>query len=410
MYMPNSPAGRPITYLFGDADKIKSRGTEIESLGQMMLDSASALQGLVDGTDGNKGKAVDKLREGVGDVHGTLKEAGELYKPTGPIVHTYGIALAREQESIEGHVNRCQTLWETFAGLPGSVDPRGSGGPFQPDEGSDEAEQNAQEDAAKLAAYNDWEAEAKLYDGDYDDWESAFDKAAGSIDNTLAGKIKDSFWDDVDGFVAGVLKVLAVVGIIVAIAALVIGGPIVAIIGGVIAAITLALTIYQFARGDAGKLDLALAIVGVIPIGKLGKLFQGKAGLKTFASEFAGGAFKPSTWSAASTQLRGMQSAFAGADDAFRGSTSAFKSLWNANNPNGMGDVFSRIMTGKDVKGWKEFSDDLDALAPHIGIPSALFEFHRDMGAQVLSMDDLISNFTGHEPIKERFPKVGLVL
>ena len=60
MFMPPSPAGRPIAYVFGDPATIKERGTEIEELGQMMLDSASQLQALADGSDGLKGKAVEK--------------------------------------------------------------------------------------------------------------------------------------------------------------------------------------------------------------------------------------------------------------------------------------------------------------------------------------------------------------
>lgn len=284
--MPPSPAGRQIEDLFGNADKIKTRGTEIEDLGDAMLNSASALQGLVDGTDGNKGKAVDKLRDELGDVHGTLKEAGQLYKPTGPIVRTYGYALAREQESIEGHVNRCETLWETFYYLPpvgANRETRGTGGWFEPDAGSDEAEQQAQEDAAKQAAYGDWESEAKLFDSDYEDWEAAFDKAAGDIDSTLAGKIEDGFWDKVDGFVAGLLTVLTYVGIALAVVGLIIGGPFIAALGAIVGLVALGLTAYQYARGDATLGDVIFSVVGVIPFGSMTK------GLGPFANDIIGG-------------------------------------------------------------------------------------------------------------------------
>lgn len=83
-FMEPSPADRVIRSLEGTPSKIMERGTEIRELGEAMIDSATVLQSLADGTHGLKGKAVDKLVEGVGSAHGTLKEAGELYKPTGP--------------------------------------------------------------------------------------------------------------------------------------------------------------------------------------------------------------------------------------------------------------------------------------------------------------------------------------
>ncbi|WP_188718887.1 hypothetical protein, partial [Agrococcus terreus] len=216
-WMDPSPKGRRIATVEGDPQTIIRRGDEIESLGKMMTDSATILQGLADGTDGLKGKAAVKLREGVGDVHGTLAEAGQLYTPTGPVVRRYGVALSTDQPAINGHVTRCEALWETFRSLPGSVEPRGTGGWFQPEAGSDEAQQQADEDEAKRQAYEAWEDEARRFDADYDSWETAFETAANDVGDTLAGKIEDSFWDDLDGFVAGALKVLQIAGLILAV-------------------------------------------------------------------------------------------------------------------------------------------------------------------------------------------------
>ena len=50
-WMNPSPKGRMIVRVEGDPDVIKARGSEIESLGQMMTDSAKILKGLADGTD-----------------------------------------------------------------------------------------------------------------------------------------------------------------------------------------------------------------------------------------------------------------------------------------------------------------------------------------------------------------------
>lgn len=288
-WMDVSPKGRVIERVEGDPATIKSRGTEIESLGQMMIDSATVLQSLADGSDGLKGKAATKLREGVGDVHSTLREAGELYKPTGPVVYDYGLALETDKPAINGHVARCEGLWETYVSLPGSLEPRGTGGFLEPEADSPEAEQQAQEDAAKRAAYDAWEAEAIGFDADYDSWETAFETATDRVGDVLEGKIEDSFWDDLDGFVAGALGVLKWVGIALAIAALVIGGPIIAAIAAVVAVAALVLTLYQYSRKDADLVDVGIAALGVLPIGSLGKLAKGKQGLTGIADDTLGG-------------------------------------------------------------------------------------------------------------------------
>src|SRR5690606_15939978 len=109
--------------------------------------------------------------ETIDDAYKQLREAGELYKPVGPIIKTYGDALAELKPKIDGHVDTCETLWNTYAGLPGKVDPRGTGGLFQPEEGSPEAIQQAEEDEAKKTAYDAWEGEAEDFDEDYNTWE-----------------------------------------------------------------------------------------------------------------------------------------------------------------------------------------------------------------------------------------------
>lgn len=401
--MERSPKGRWIAEVEGDPDAIKKRGTEIEELGRMMSDSATILKGLADGTDGLQGKAAVKLREGVGDVHGTLKEAGELYTPTGPVVRAYGVALAVDQPAINGHVANARTLWETYMSLPGSVDARGTGGLFQPEEGSPEAEQQADEDAAKLAAYEAWEDEARRFDADYDSWESAFDTAASNVGDALAGKIKDSFWDDLDGFVAGALKVLAVVGLVLAVVGLVIGGPIIAALAAIVAVATLALTIYQYARGDATKLDLALAIVGVIPFGSLGKLAQGKSGMLSFAGDIAGGAFKPSTYSAAMGQMRTLSMASRFAGGGFQGFRAGVSTFWQLNG-SGVGGFVTKLMTGKGLDDFTTLSNVFEEGIDWTSRLAVGFDFGHSYLGNAIKLSNYGTQLAGSESVTDTFP------
>ncbi|WP_344339891.1 hypothetical protein [Agrococcus versicolor] len=269
--MDQSPGNRDIEKVSGEADVIMERGTQIETLGQLMASSASELEDIATGTTTLRGKAVDKLKEGIGEAYVELRNVAQMYEPTGPVVHAYGVALDDLKPKINTHVDTCETLWSTYDSLPGDREGRGTGGLFGPDEGSPEAAEQKAEDDAKQEAYEAWETEAGLFDDDYEDWEAAFDLAAERVGTILDGSLKDSKWDMLDGFVADMLTVLKWVGIAVAVLGMIIGGPFLAALGAILALATLALTVYQVLRDDAGLTELAFAIVGVIPFGSIGK-------------------------------------------------------------------------------------------------------------------------------------------
>ncbi len=301
MSQPNSPRGRDIRYVEGDPDAVVARGIDITTLGDQMIASADLLQRVAEAQDGQHGKAVDKLRDVVGDSYELLRTAGHMYRPTGPIIRDYGIALREVQPTIRTRVDSCSSLWSTYASLPGAVEPRGTDGPGQPEAGSAEAELQAEQDAAKRAALEAWEAEASAYDASFDTWESAFTSAANQIGDVLDDAVKDGFWDYVDKAVEWAQTVLAIAGIALAVLGMIIGGPIIAALAAIVAVVTLALTIYQAIRGDKGGWDVAMAVVGVIPIGKLGMLWN-KGGAATFAKT-ALKSFDPATYKAGSSAL-----------------------------------------------------------------------------------------------------------
>lgn len=294
MSQPNSPRGRGIEPVEGDPSAIEGRGREIAQLGEAMVASARLLQRVADAQDGQQGKAVDKLREVVGDSHELLAQAGQMYAPTGPVIEAYGIALGDVQPTIRARVDNCASYWAAYVSLPGSVAPRGTDGPGQPEADSPEAEAQAAQDAAKLAAYERWEEEAARFDSAYDTWEDAFDTAADRIGDVLEDKVEDGFWDHVDKFIEGVQFVLAIAGIVLAVLAIVIGGPIIAALAALVAVFALVLTLYQFFRGDKGGWDVAMSVINVIPVGKLGMLWN-KGGAKTFLTS-AVKSFDPGTY------------------------------------------------------------------------------------------------------------------
>jgi len=268
--MEDSPKGREIQELEGEAGPIHSRGQEIADLAAMMDGAANHLQDLADGKTAQKGLAVDKLREVVGDAHEDLRKAADRYAPVGPALKDYAAVLAEVKPLLNAAVGRCEEEWGNYQTKSGAVfdagmtppteEPEDAPDDFDPMEARNDAVEAAE--AAKATAHQAFVDEAEVFDGHYDDWVEAFDDATAKIKVIHEGNITDSRWDDLDGFVGGVLEVLKWVGLAVAVLGIIIGGPFLAALGAIIAIATLALTIYAFARGDAGVLDLVQSAVG----------------------------------------------------------------------------------------------------------------------------------------------------
>ena len=348
-----SPKGRWVVELAGDAGTIRSRGQQITRLGNQMATSATFLSNLAADASGMKGEAVEKLQEIVGESYVQLGQAAELYKPIGPILVDYAGVLDEYQPRIRVRVQNCTDTRTAYESAPGF---RQGSRPFwaQPapwrseEEKQTMGEANDTEDLKKEQLWEAYQSSLVAFDNDVDSWEELFDDAASRVEASFDGKIKDSFWDNVDGFVAVAVEVLKVAGMIVAIAGIIIGGPIIGAIAAVISVATLALVAYQFIRGDANGWDLGLAIVGVIPFGSLGKLANGKQGLIDIAGDTFK-AFKPSTWSAAAGQWNTLKMAHQLGGGGLSGFSSGASKLWTMSNPNGIGDIMSRFMFGKDV-------------------------------------------------------------
>ena len=71
------------------------------------------------------------------------------------------------------------------------------------------------------------------------------------------------------------------------------------------------------------------------------------------------------------------------------------------NNPNGIGDVMARLLTGRDIAAYEKMSDGATGILPALATASDLM--HGLMGVP-LKYDGWISMFSGHETIKKRFP------
>lgn len=363
--MEQSPKGRDIELLTGEADPIISRGNQITSLGEQMISSAAVLKSIADGASGQKGLAVDKLKEVVGQSYEELELAGKRYKPTGPVLVRYGTVLAEVQPKIKTAVTVCETEWENYLQKSGGVSeaalayypppaPAADGAtPEDPDKERNDATQAAQQ--AADAAKEQWRAEAKVFDTHYDTWEDAFDQAAADIGDATDGGISDSRWDDLDGFVAAALTVLQYVGLALAVLGILIGGPIIAALAAIVAIATLLLTIYSFSRGNSTLTDLVFAVIGVIPFGSLGKTLNGSKAA-AFMDGLTGGLSNSVGRAAIRGEggniIYGIATGASRADgflpSVLRGGRGGFLA-WAGPNGMGTGNVLSRLFTGQNM-------------------------------------------------------------
>jgi hypothetical protein len=285
-HMPDSPKGRGIDRLEGDAGAIIERGTAIEELGERMQRAADTLRLLADGQVG-RGESLDAVREQAEEVHADLRTAGLRYAPSGTALRTYGESVADVQASLDAAARRCEDLWETVRARASAVDDAADvpEGPDGATDARDEA--RAAADGALSSAEEEWREAAARFDGYYDTWDAAYDRALDGLEQANADGVEDGFWDDALPVLDFIVEVLEVVGLVLLVLALVVGGPLIAVLATIAAIVTLLATVVLFAKGRKNGMDLGLAIVGVIPFGKLGRIFAA-AGEGTTVARFTG--------------------------------------------------------------------------------------------------------------------------
>lgn len=274
----------------------------MESLGKKMLDCADTLETIKNeavGDGSQKGKAIEKLKDSIGDSYEKLREAGELYEPVGPVITAYGEALEGAQPTINNSADDCVEKWAVYDSLPGDEDgsttPEAGGGILGMggyDKDSPEAKQKAEENGAKKAAYDAWVLSAEDFDEGYDTWEKAFDTAVESITDELSGSIKDSTWDNFSSFVDVLTTILSWAALIVAVVAFFAGGWVLALIALGLGALVFALTAAQYAHGEKSLTDLVFAGLAIIPVGKVTHLTKLAQFPKLASALGKGGALK----------------------------------------------------------------------------------------------------------------------
>lgn len=281
--------GHEVAVVEGDAGAISARGTTITTLATQMTTAAQTLQDIKSGKLVGEGYAMDKIKDVIGDVHGDLDEAGRRYKPAGSTLTTYAGVLATVQAQMKTIVSDCEKSEKALATAQTDADQANhalalhetavADHPPTPDQEASSKKVGENLSGAASSAQSTLATAGREHDGNlhrfdtaYDTWHEAYENAVNGLSD--ANKIgEDSTWENIAGVLAVISDWVGWIGLAIAVLGLIIGGPFFAIAALVVGVIALALTVALMFDGRKGWGDLAWAIVGVLPIGKLGQGF-----------------------------------------------------------------------------------------------------------------------------------------
>jgi hypothetical protein len=280
--MPNlySPEGRnPLVVLEGSHSDIWTRGDQLVTLGGQMDRTATSLKLISDGTT-QISEAVDKVRETAGEVHGDLTKAATRYADTGAVLRTYADALEAAQNRLTPLVEEIE---EKSLAVKTAQDDENSARAKVNDYDTTwiwETEATDTQKTAAATALSEAESAASTAEGDLDGlwdtydthfgiWSDAYDSAVSGIHDAIEAADNNDFW--LDDAADILLDVLGAVAIVLVVVALFVAAPLAAVLLAVVAVISvisLIATIYKAARGNANAVDVAIAVVGIIPFAK----------------------------------------------------------------------------------------------------------------------------------------------
>ncbi|WP_313810845.1 putative T7SS-secreted protein [Glutamicibacter sp.] len=309
MTLQSPETGETLELIEGNAGDIHQHGVNLITSGEAMDRAANRLEDISSGTSDLKSEAITKVRESAEEVFPELRKAAIRYNLTGEALKTYASAL----EDVQGIFPLCTARGgiDNYASLStlisdieeantNAISKRNSedeandlvsehDGFLGMGEGTDEQKKDAA-DGLKKATKAREDAEDELdelwgkFDARVSYWEDAYDNAVSSIEDAFEAA------DNNDTFLSTLTDILTVVGLVLAIAAIVITSPVsiwFALAAVAVSVISLAIEIGKFMVGDGDWGDLTFAIIGLIPFGRVvGKVFsgigKGSKGLKGF--------------------------------------------------------------------------------------------------------------------------------
>ncbi|MFT4156849.1 MAG: hypothetical protein QM630_02815 [Microbacterium sp.] len=338
-----SVRGRELRRIEGNGDDIAARGVAMQDLGDRMQKAANALQMIADGSIG-KGLSIDKLKGAASDVYSDLKAAGVRYSPSGAALAAYGNALAEVKSPMSRIVDDCEDSWVRVRIASTALE---------------EATQNGEDTEAQQSEFDNaviaWRSDRSGYDGYYDTWDAAYQAAKSGLKDANDNGAEDGWLDNALPALEVLGWVLMAVGVVLAVAACIIGAPWLLIAGAIVGLLALANTFALYKGGRADETDLAFAVVGVIPFGKVFGAFRGTTKLTGVLGGFIGLGGQTSRGTVTALLSRGNAAeVFHGAGNLNRHGSQVLRT-WFGNT--GGPSVLNRLLYGFDGAAGAHFAD-----------------------------------------------------
>jgi hypothetical protein len=276
-------AGRPGDWaaLGEAADPVTTQPDAVAELAKFYRDMADAmektagtLQKVADGDESvGKGESVEKIRGTAKDVTGSLHQMTGRYRAAGDAMQGFHDAVGETSDRSGGSIMALtwQALEDAVTAQGDLSSARGLPDPAADAKaaGKDPTADDTSDSAKRVSRISDGEgavsaAKAKLraaMDQLSDAGKTAADRMRGAWDDGL----HDSGWYK---FIHMLIKILTIIGMVLAVFAILIPGlGIGAILGAIGAAMTLVAQVATFAMGEGNVFDLVMAVVGVLTLG-----------------------------------------------------------------------------------------------------------------------------------------------
>lgn len=264
-------AGDPITT---QPAKVLELAAFYRDMAEQMETTAATLDKVGSGDEGvGKGESVDGIRKRAKDVSGSLKQMTGRYRAAGEALQGFANAVGDEADRSAGTVmgTSWQALQDAIAAkgdlgsAQGLADPvaaaKQAGTEPTPEDTSDSQKRAERISGAEGAVAA---AKRKLQDA-RDQLTSAGQRAASTMRGAWGDGLHDSGWYK---FIHMLIKILTIIGIVLAVFAFLIPGlGIGAILGAISAGMTLIAQAATFAMGEGNVFDLVMAVVGVLTLG-----------------------------------------------------------------------------------------------------------------------------------------------
>ncbi|MDM7887898.1 hypothetical protein QUG98_05455 [Curtobacterium sp. RHCJP20] len=263
--------GDPITT---QPAKVLELAAYYRDMAESMETTAATLEKVGSGDESvGKGEAVDAVRKRAKDVAGSLKQMTGRYRSAGEALTGFAAAVGDESDRAAGTVmgTSWQALQDAIAakgdlgsaqGLADPVaDAKAGGKEPTPEDTADSQKRDDRISGAEAAVAA---AKRKLQDA-REQLNAAGRTAASTMRDGWHDGLHDSGWYK---FIHMLIKILTIIGIVLAVFAFLIPGlGIGAILGAISAGMTLIAQAATFAMGEGNVFDLVMAVVGVLTLG-----------------------------------------------------------------------------------------------------------------------------------------------